>query len=65
MERGEGGGDCWVEALEMTDGDDAALYLERARMLVGLGESCGERFLDEDVEAGKGEAALRPQRDGW
>ena len=52
MERGEGGGDCRIEVLEMTDGDDAALCVGESQDVVCLGEGRGEGLFDEDVEAG-------------
>ncbi len=52
-ESGEGGGDGWVKAFEMTDGDDAALCRREREDVVCLGEGRGEGLLDEDVEAGK------------
>jgi len=48
----EGGGDGRIEALEVTDGDNAALCLGERKDVVRLSEGCGERLLDEDVEAG-------------
>ena len=52
-EGGEGGGDRGIEALEMADGDDAALCLGEREDVVCLGEGCGEGLFDEDVEAGE------------
>ncbi len=52
-ERGEGGGDGGVEALEVADGDDACVGLREGEDVVGLGEGGGEGLLDEEVEAGE------------
>ncbi len=55
VERCEGGGDGGVEALEVADGDDAAVGLREGEDVVGLGEGGGEGLFDEDVEAGEEE----------
>ncbi len=46
-------GNRGVEALEMTDGDDAALRLGESQDVVCLGEGGGEGLFDEDVDAGE------------
>ena len=53
VELREGSGDGRVEALEMTDGDDATLRLRQGEDVVGLGEGGGKGLLDEYVEAGE------------
>ena len=55
VELGEGGGDGGVEALEMTDGDDAVEGGGELEDAVGIGEGSGEGLLDEEVEAGEKE----------
>ncbi len=52
MERGEGGGDGGVEALEVTDSEDALVLLRAGDEVVGFGEGGSEGLFDEDVDAG-------------
>ncbi len=52
VERGQGGGDGGVEALEMADLHDAVVLLREGKNVVGLVEGGGEGFFDEGVDAG-------------
>jgi len=51
VEGSEGRGDGRIEALEVADGDDAALRLGESQDMVCLGEGGGEGLFDEDVDA--------------
>lgn len=55
VEFGDGRGDGGVETLEMTDGDDAVLFVSEFEDAVGFGEVGGEGLFDEEVEAGEQE----------
>ena len=51
----DGCGDGGVEALEVTDGDDATAGTGDVENVIGFSESGGEGLLDEDVEVGEKE----------
>lgn len=52
IERFDGGGDGGVEALEVADGDDAAVVAGDVDDAIGLVEGGDEGLFDEDVDAG-------------
>jgi hypothetical protein len=55
VQRSERRGDGWVEALQVTDSNDAVVLLRECKNLVSFAEGGGEGFLDEDVDAGEQE----------
>ena len=55
VESVDGGGDGGVEALEVTDGDDAVKRAREVEDVIGFGEVGGEGLFDEEVEAGEKE----------
>ena len=54
-EPSEGGGDGGVKPLEVTGGEDAAEAIGVGDETVGFRQGGGERFLDEQVDAGRKE----------